>query len=87
MIIVASPSKPFGYSAKMTPRRQAILSAYEAEINALYEAVAETSQVDIPAPKQWGPAETLAFVRQTVASVLKLSIADDAKFFDHGCDR
>src|SRR5487761_708862 len=48
MIIVASPAKPFVYTAKMTARRQAILKDYDEEINTLYDVVEQTSQVDIP---------------------------------------
>ena len=53
MIIVASPSKPFLYAAKMTPRRQAILKDYDEEINALYHSAEQRSQVDVPLPIEW----------------------------------
>ena len=52
MIIASTPSKPFMYTAKNTARRQAILSTYEAEINALYVAVDETTQSDLIAALQ-----------------------------------
>ncbi|OBZ79958.1 L-aminoadipate-semialdehyde dehydrogenase large subunit [Grifola frondosa] len=63
MILVASPSKPFTYTAKNTARRQAIINDYEGEIDALYDAVAETTQADIAPPSAWSKDETLAFVR------------------------
>jgi acyl-coenzyme A synthetase/AMP-(fatty) acid ligase len=46
MIVVASPSKPFIYTAKMSARRQAILKGYDNEINAMYDVVEQTSQID-----------------------------------------
>lgn len=36
MIILAAPTKPFEYTAKGTPRRNACLKTYEGEIEALY---------------------------------------------------
>lgn len=87
MILVAIPSKPFVYTAKMTARRQAILKDYDPEINALYDAVAETSQVDIPIPSDWSPSQTLSFVRQTVGKVMTQSVSDETDLFQHGCDR
>ena len=86
MIIVASPSKPFVYTAKMTPRRQAILKEYEAEIDSLYDTIDESSQADIAGPAEWSPTETLDFVQQIVAKVTKLSAPDDADLFQNGCD-
>lgn len=87
MIMVALPSKPFVYTAKMTTRRQAIIKDYEAEINTLYTEIEESSQVDLAAPAEWSPFETLDFVRQAVALTLKGSASDDADLFQCGCDR
>ncbi|KAJ7819956.1 hypothetical protein B0H14DRAFT_3089317 [Mycena olivaceomarginata] len=39
MILVSKPNKPFTYTAKMTARRQAIITDYEDEIAELYDAV------------------------------------------------
>ena len=39
MIIVSSPSKPFTYTAKSTPRRSAIINEYKPDIDALYATV------------------------------------------------
>lgn len=87
MIIVSTPSKPFMYTAKNTARRQAILSAYEAEINALYVAVDETTQSDLQPPALWDLSSTLEFVRGVVAKVLKRDMQDSDDLFQHGCDR
>ncbi|THH19547.1 hypothetical protein EW146_g1644 [Bondarzewia mesenterica] len=86
MIMVALPSKPFVYTAKLTARRQAILKEYEAEIDVLYDTIEESSQSDIAGPAEWSPAETLAFVQQVVAKVLKQPPSEGADLFQHGCD-
>ena len=87
MIIVASPSKPFVYTAKMTARRQAILKEYDAEINFLYDVVEQTSQVDIPTPDEWTPSQSLDYVRNVVHKVMAQNVADEVDIFQHGCDR
>lgn len=87
MIIIASPSKPFVYTAKMTARRQAILKDYDNEINALYDAVEQTSQVDIPSPSEWTPSQSLDYVRRVVHKVMTQKLADGVDIFQHGCDR
>jgi hypothetical protein len=87
MIAVASPSKPFVYTAKMTARRQAILKDYDPEINALYDMVEKTSQVDIPVPAEWTPSQSLDYVRRILHKVMAQNVADDVDIFQHGCDR
>ncbi|KAI9459309.1 acetyl-CoA synthetase-like protein [Russula earlei] len=86
MIIVASPTKPFAYTAKMTPRRQAILKDYDAEINALYDVVDQTSRVDIPLPAEWNPSQSLGFMRHVVHKVMTEKVPDGVDIFQHGCD-
>ncbi|KAI0265422.1 acetyl-CoA synthetase-like protein [Gloeopeniophorella convolvens] len=86
MILVASPAKPFVYTAKMTARRQAILKDYDAEINALYENVEQNSQVDVPIPSEWSESSSLGYVRQIVHKVMAGEVADSADVFQHGCD-
>ncbi|THH03896.1 hypothetical protein EW145_g5919, partial [Phellinidium pouzarii] len=44
MILVANPAKPFEYTSKGTLRRQPIINEYRQEIDALYDAVAESAQ-------------------------------------------
>ena len=87
MIIAASPSKPFVYTAKMTARRQAILKDYDPEINALYDTVEKTSQVDIPIPTEWTPSQSLDYVRHVLHKVMTQKVADNVDIFQHGCDR
>ena len=87
MIIVASPSKPFVYTAKMTARRQAILKDYDKEINSLYDVVEGTSRVDFPPPSEWTPSQSLDYVRRIVHGVMKQKMADDIDVFQYGCDR
>ena len=87
MITAESPSKPFVYTAKGTPRRHVIIKTYEAEINALYDAVDQSTQKDIDAPTSWEYEETLDFIRTVILSVLGHSVADDDDIFQHGCDR
>lgn len=87
MIIVADPAKPFEYTPKGTPRRHVVIKAYDAEIKALYEAIADSSQTDIPAPETWTEDATLVFVRTVVEKVMKRQLANDDDIFQEGCDR
>ncbi|KAL4264659.1 Adenylate-forming Reductase [Pleurotus pulmonarius] len=89
MILVVSPSKPFDYTSKSTARRQTIINNYEPEIEALYQSVAETSQVDVELPAAWSMEETLPFVRKLVHQVLgstSSNLGDDDDLFQHGSD-
>jgi hypothetical protein len=87
MVLVASPSKPFTYTAKGTPRRQAILHDYKTEIETLYATVDETAQLQVPLLANWSYNNTLEFVRTTVSNVMNQSVGDEDDFFQHGCDR
>jgi len=87
MIIVASLTKPFMYTAKMTARRQAILKDYDEEINILYDVVEQTSQVDIPLPVEWTQSQSSEYVRRVVHKVMAQKVADGVDIFQHGCDR
>lgn len=86
MIIVADPSKPFEFTPKGTPRRQAVLDAYASEIDAAYEAVTESSQIHLAAPSEWSQGSALTFVRQAVDKVLLAPVKDDDDLFQSGCD-
>lgn len=88
MILVSSPSKSLTFTAKLTPRRQAIINEYSDEVEALYAAAAETTRAadDIPPPTHWNLNETTRFIRKIVESVLKRSIADTDDLFQNGCD-
>lgn len=87
MILIASTHKPFQYTAKLTPRRHVVIKMYEDEIEALYNAVDESSQGGITAPVQWTEEATRGFVKENVWSVLGKRVPDDADIFQHGCDR
>ena len=87
MILICTPEKPFTYTAKNTVRRQAVIADYDAEIEALYAAVQETTQPHISLPTEWTRSATLMFIRVIVTEVLKHSIADEVDMFEHGCDR
>ena len=87
MILVALPSKPFTYTAKATPLRQAIIADYDHEIRALYDAVTNTIQIDVPVPKDWNQLQALNFVRNVVRKLLKKTVDDEDDIFQHGCDR
>ena len=87
MILVASPSRPFSYTAKGTARRQPVIISYESEIKALYAAVDQTSQSHVEPPTSWSDNDSLDFVRTIVSSVMKQSVGDTDDLFQHGCDR
>lgn len=90
MILVAHLSKPFQYTAKNTPRRQAIVNLYEPEISALYQAIEESTQAEIQPPPDWGYAATTEFVRAVVRKVLDRnsdSLTDGDDIFQAGADR
>ncbi|KAH7912513.1 hypothetical protein BJ138DRAFT_785417 [Hygrophoropsis aurantiaca] len=86
MIIVTSPSKPFEYTPKGTPQRNACLAAYEEEIEALYDAVKESSQPELIPPTQWTADSTLHYIRNVVEKVVLAPLTDDTDLFQVGCD-
>ncbi|KAK1218396.1 hypothetical protein PQX77_018919 [Marasmius sp. AFHP31] len=86
MILVSSPQKPFSYTPKNTPKRQAILRDYAEEIARVYDAVSETKQSNVPAPTSWDIGTTKSFVRAVVATVLTHFVRDDDDLFQYGCD-
>ncbi|CCM01516.1 uncharacterized protein FIBRA_03572 [Fibroporia radiculosa] len=86
MILVASPSKPFQYTAKGTSRRAIILSQYAEEIDALYDSVDDTMQKDVSPPASWDLESIAEFVERTINGVLRVSVTRDADIFVHGCD-
>ncbi|EIN09204.1 acetyl-CoA synthetase-like protein [Punctularia strigosozonata HHB-11173 SS5] len=86
MILVASPKKPFVYSAKMTVRRQGVLAEYEVEIDSAYAALEESTQLEIQAPASWSDETAAIFLRSLVKNTLKQGISDEDNLFEHGCD-
>lgn len=87
MILVADKSKPFEFTPKGTPRRQAVLNAYSAEIDAAYEAVKQSSQTHLAAPVQGELSNSLHFVREAVEKILTNTVEDNDDLFQNGCDR
>src|SRR5882762_11679531 len=87
MIIVKSPDKPFEYTAKGTPRRQVCLKIYEAEIDAVYAAVEDSSQTELTPPGEWNAQTTLEFVVTVVEKVMKHKLGTEDDIFQNGCDR
>lgn len=87
MILVSSPKKPFVLTAKLTARRQAVIAQYDPEIDALYDAVDETTQAVKHFPNEWTKQTSLEFARNLVGSVLKHPVGDDDDIFQHSCDR
>ena len=87
MILVSSPRNPFALTAKFTVRRQAVIADYEQEIDALYDAVNETSQAVEHFPGEWTEKGSLEFSRNLVGNVLKDPVKDDDDIFQHRCDR
>jgi hypothetical protein len=90
MIIVSHPSKPFESTLKNTPKRQLTIVSYQKEIEAVYAAVAESAQEDIPPPILWTLENTLAFVRRVVSEVFTAReslLGDEDDLFSQGVDR
>ncbi|TFY52824.1 hypothetical protein EVJ58_g9797 [Rhodofomes roseus] len=86
MILVTKPSKPFAYTAKHTVRRGIVLKEYEEEINALYDTIDSTTEVNVQYPAQWHLAQAIAFVRSVVHDIMGHKVADDDDLFQNGCD-
>ncbi|GJJ12703.1 putative NRPS-like protein biosynthetic cluster [Clathrus columnatus] len=96
MIILASRSKPFIYTAKNTARRGALIKEYDEEIENLYKTVENSAQTDIPLPSEfdgeyggWSIDATRNFVREVVHSIMKdgsKNMSDEDDFFAYGCD-
>ncbi|KAF9256609.1 acetyl-CoA synthetase-like protein [Marasmius fiardii PR-910] len=86
MILVASPVKPFTYTAKGTARRQAVLLDYSEEISTLYDILDENTRSNVAPPTDWDMGSTTTFVRAVVGSILVHSVQDDDDIFEYGCD-
>ncbi|RDX49617.1 acetyl-CoA synthetase-like protein [Lentinus brumalis] len=87
MIMVTTPNKPLEYTAKGTPRRQVCIAAYADEIDALYKRVEESSQIDLPPPRDWAPETVHQYIGDVVRKVMENNdIKDDDDLFQQGCD-
>ena len=87
MILVTHPDRSFQVNVKGLPRRSFILEEYAQEIEAVYKAVENITQTDVPIPETWDADSTLVFVRAVVRSTLQRSVADGADIFRNGGDR
>ncbi|KIJ49892.1 hypothetical protein M422DRAFT_246262 [Sphaerobolus stellatus SS14] len=94
MILIASPSKPFSYTAKNTARRGAIIKDYADEIEDIYKAVDDSTQTSIPIPTNatenggWSLEDTRDFVHNVVHEIMKdvSAMKDSDDLFSFGCD-
>ncbi|KAL1938320.1 hypothetical protein VTO73DRAFT_11771 [Trametes versicolor] len=87
MITVTSPSKPFQFTAKGTPRRHVSLAEYAAEVDELYRRVDESSQVDVQTPNEWSTDTVPEYVRAVVKKVMRATdFGDEDDLFQQGCD-
>lgn len=85
---MTSPSKPFQYTPKGTPRRQICLADYKDEIEEVYRKVEESSQTQIALPSAWSEGSMRQYLRGIVESVLDIpDIQDGDDLFQQGCDR
>ncbi|KAF7795914.1 hypothetical protein EIP86_007081 [Pleurotus ostreatoroseus] len=76
MITVASPTKPFTYTAKNTPRRHFVIDEYKDEIDVLYDAVEESTQADLVPPSVWTVDTTTDYMRAVVSRVVERELRD-----------
>ncbi|ETW81166.1 tridomain enzyme adenylation-thiolation-dehydrogenase [Heterobasidion irregulare TC 32-1] len=90
MLVIASPAKPFTFTAKRTMRRNVILDDYADEIAAAYRSMknADNSSIHVNPPSSWDFPRTLPFIRSVIASILNggTSVGDDDDLFQHGLD-
>ncbi|KAE9396384.1 acetyl-CoA synthetase-like protein [Gymnopus androsaceus JB14] len=92
MIVPTWPSLPLSYSIKGDPHRHLALQAYAHVIEAAYEAAYETSQTELPGPRQWDNEEDVKnFIRAVVAKILgdatsSTRFQDNTDFYAAGCD-
>ena len=90
MVMLATPAKPFTYTAKGTARRQAIIADYEAEIAELYERYGKdvaASDVSISPLTSCHEEDVLRFVESVIRAALGRDIPDTVDVFQSGCDR
>ena len=87
MIIVTNPEKPLELTAKGSVRRNICIAKYETEIEELYRAVEESSQIGIKPPAEWTPESMLDFVQTIVHKVMGQPVGETDDLFQNGCDR
>ena len=89
MILVASPSKPFQFTPKGTPKRKVVIADYATEIEELYATVEQSSQTGVQPPAKWSLEGIKNFVRATVKNVVETEeeFLDEDDIFQNGADR
>ncbi|KAK0199436.1 NRPS-like enzyme [Desarmillaria ectypa] len=78
--------EPFEFTAKGTPRRTAVLKAYEEEIEALYKNLDQMLPTDVVIPQEWSLKNTIALIRDIVRVILERDIGDTDSIFVAGGD-
>ncbi|GJJ05919.1 putative NRPS-like protein biosynthetic cluster [Clathrus columnatus] len=95
MILIASSSRPFVYTAKETLKKGVILTLYGDIIDALYKDAEESVHAEIPVPLGthpdggWTEEEILVFVSKVIHTVLRLdgkALIGTDDIFRFGCD-
>ncbi|KAH9946535.1 hypothetical protein B0H21DRAFT_822721 [Amylocystis lapponica] len=88
MILVGDPERPFPRAAKGTVVRKQTLALYEADIDALYKTVEDSTDAKgILPPPSWTEAAVEAWLAEHAASIIdkKISIPT-VDLFEHGFD-
>ena len=85
MILVSDPSKPFPYTGKGTVRKAKVIEDYGPEIEALYNALEERTQIQ--PPYVWNSESSSQLINAVVEEVLKRAIHRTEDIFEAGCDR
>ncbi|TFK34940.1 hypothetical protein BDQ12DRAFT_760754, partial [Crucibulum laeve] len=86
MIIVATPAKPFEYTAKRIPRRAAVLASYASEIEEAYRGVESFSLTDIASPAKWDVNAVTEYIREVIRRVIGHNVEDMMNIFEVGAD-
>ncbi|KAL4954314.1 NRPS-like enzyme [Aspergillus filifer] len=86
-IRLASPEKPFRITPKGTTQRQAVNKDYADEIEAIYSAAEEDSDVQATLPSTVDKDNMTAYVRQLVYSLMEREdVKDDDDLYSAGLD-
>ncbi|KII90646.1 hypothetical protein PLICRDRAFT_52360 [Plicaturopsis crispa FD-325 SS-3] len=87
MILITKPDKPMVRLAKGTVMRKATLAAYDAEISALYETVAQTlSSGANLAPKSWAEGDIEDWLAEHALDIQPKAIDREVDLFQQGFD-
>jgi long-subunit acyl-CoA synthetase (AMP-forming) len=87
IILVASPTKPFQFTPKGTPRRHIILNDYNKEIEDGYIRMQESSLSSIPVPDKWDKKTCQVFAKDVIRKGMGSdSIQEEDDIFQNGCD-